>query len=77
MLVFSRCENERVECQLPSDPAILAQLAGATITVTCCSISRERKEMRIGFDAPQSIIIHRQEVADTIRQQNPDDVRAA
>ena len=58
MLVLSRKEKERVFITVP--PSSVEQ----TIEVSVVSVRGER--VRIGFDADQTVIVHRQEVHEAI-----------
>jgi carbon storage regulator CsrA len=62
MLVLCRRPNESVRVKLPSDPAVLAKLAGAEVEISVVEVRGQK--VRLGFTAPREISVDRQEVFD-------------
>jgi len=58
MLVLTRKLNQSIVILLPT---------GETITVKMTGYDRDGKGVRVGIDAPKHIIVHRQEVFDSIK----------
>jgi carbon storage regulator len=56
MLVLSRKKNEFIECQVN----------GTIIKLVVVEIRGDK--VRLGLEAPQNVVIHRQEVANAIRR---------
>jgi len=59
MLVLSRKKNEKIVIQLGPD----------LITVTVCEI--DRVKVRLGFEAPQNVLILREELRERHAQKEP------
>jgi carbon storage regulator len=63
MLVLSRKKNESVVIQIPPELA-----TGPGMEIKLCVVEIRGDKVRLGFEAPKAVPIHRQEVADVIKK---------
>lgn len=53
-----------------SQESIVISVGNHRITLTVIDIISDRK-VRLGFDAPEEVVIHRKEIQDVIDSENP------
>lgn len=71
MLVLTRKEREMIDVSIT--PEQIAQLAskgeGVTLAVSVAGIDKERRKVRIGFEAPHYVKIYRRELTEPAKEQ--------
>lgn len=66
MLILSRHENESIECTIDISSYIDSQVGEGPIPITIKVLEVKGGQVRIGFDAPASIKILRNELIDDV-----------